>query len=53
MRKQVDSPRNKDKRINARITAAQFDELQKISLKKDLPVSHLVRIAIKNFLLDK
>lgn len=53
MRRQVDIPRSKDKRINARVTADQFDELQKISLKKDLPVSHLVRIAIKNFLLDK
>ena len=53
MRKRADIPRNKDKRINARIAAAQFDKLQKISQKKDLPMSHLIRLAIKNFLIDK
>lgn len=53
MRARINHSKNKDKRINARITEAQFIELKKIAERKDLPVSHLIRLAVKNFLLDK
>ena len=53
MRKRADITRKKNKKIFARIEAAQIDELQKNSQKKDLPMSHLIRLAIKNFLIDK
>lgn len=53
MKSKTSHSRNKDKRINARITEAQFIELQKMAERKDLPISHLIRLAVKNFLLDK
>lgn len=43
----------KEKRINARVNERDFQALEKIAKKKEVPISHLIRTAIKNFLIEK
>jgi len=43
----------KEKRINARVNERDFMALEKLSKRKEVPISHLIRMAIKNFLIEK